>query len=85
MSNRRVTAFQIAITLDFKVAINSSIGDMSGDKRRLVKHQNSICCQKIDSEGGSMSWGIVMLIHKVSSSLILIQKNNAAGRRTLSI
>ena len=32
MSNKRVTAYQIPIPLDFKVAINSSIGDMSGDK-----------------------------------------------------
>ena len=32
MSRKRVTSYQIAIPLDFKVAINSSIGDMSGDK-----------------------------------------------------
>ena len=72
ISNKRVTAYQIAIPLDFKVTINSSVGDMSG-KRRLVKHHNSICPQKIDSEAG-MSWGIVMLVHKVSSPLILTQK-----------
>ena len=32
MSNLRVTAYQIAIPLDFKVAINGSIADMSEDR-----------------------------------------------------
>ena len=32
MSNKRVTAYQIAILLDFKVAVNSSIADMSRDR-----------------------------------------------------
>ena len=32
MSNKGVTAYQIAIPLDFKVAINSLIADMSWDR-----------------------------------------------------
>ena len=35
MSNKRVTAYQIAIPLDFKVAINGSIADMSWDRGGL--------------------------------------------------
>ena len=35
MSNKRVTAYQIAIPLDFKVAINSLIADMSWDRGGL--------------------------------------------------
>ena len=31
MSNKKVTAYQIAIPLDFKIAINSLIVDMSWD------------------------------------------------------
>ena len=64
MSNKKVTAYQVAIPLDFKVAINSSIADMSWDRGNL----------KIDSEAGSMSWSIVMLVYKVCSHLILTQK-----------
>ena len=32
MSNKKVAAYQIAIPLDFKVAINSLIADMSWEK-----------------------------------------------------
>ena len=32
MSNKKVTAYQIAIPLDFKDAINGSIVDMSWDR-----------------------------------------------------
>ena len=32
MSNKKVTAYHIAIPLDFKVAINSFIADMSLDR-----------------------------------------------------
>ena len=32
MNNKRVTAYQTKIPLDPKIAINSSIGDMPGDK-----------------------------------------------------
>ena len=35
MSNKKVTAYQIAIPLDFKVAINSLIADMSWDRGGL--------------------------------------------------
>ena len=35
MSNKNVTAYQIAIPLDFKVAINSLIADMSWDRGGL--------------------------------------------------
>ena len=35
MSYKRITAYQIAIPLDFKVAINSSIADMSRDRGGL--------------------------------------------------
>ena len=35
MSNKNVTAYQKAIPLDFKVAINSLIADMSWDKGGL--------------------------------------------------
>ena len=35
MSNKKVTAYQIAIPLDFKVAINSLIADMSLDRGGL--------------------------------------------------
>ena len=35
MSNLRVTAYQIAIPLDFKVAINGSIADWSEDRGGL--------------------------------------------------
>ena len=35
MSDKRVTVYQIAIPLDFKVAINSSIADVSGDRGGL--------------------------------------------------
>ena len=36
MKNKRVTAYQIAIPLDFKVAIHSSIADMSWDRGGLL-------------------------------------------------
>ena len=64
MSNKKVAAYQIAITLDFKVAINSLIADVLG-QRRSVKHKNYICNLKIESEAGNMSWSIVMLVYKV--------------------
>ena len=35
MSSKRVTAYQIAIPLDFKVAINNSIADVSWDRGGL--------------------------------------------------
>ena len=35
MSNKKITAYQIAIPLDFKVAINSFIADMSRDRGGL--------------------------------------------------
>ena len=35
MSNEKVTAYQIAIPLDFKVAINSFIADMSWNRGGL--------------------------------------------------
>ena len=71
MSNERVTAYQIAIPLDFKVAINSSIGDMSGDKCGKSSTRIIFDAKKIDSESGSTSWGSAML---VSTPLILTQK-----------
>ena len=73
MSNKKVTAYQIAIPLDFKVAINSLIADMSWDTGG-VKHKNYIFDLKIDSEAGSMSWSIVMLVYKVCSLFILTQR-----------
>ena len=77
MSNKKVTAYQIAIPLDFKVAINSLIADMSWDRgmgqRQSVKHKNYICNLKIDSQAGSMSWSIVMLVYRGCSLLILTQ------------
>ena len=36
ISNKRVTVYQIAIHLDFKVAINSSFADMSWDRGGLA-------------------------------------------------
>ena len=35
MNNKKVTVYQIAIPLDFKVAINGSIADMSWDRGGL--------------------------------------------------
>ena len=35
ISNKKVTAYQIAIPLNFKVAINSFIADMSWDRGGL--------------------------------------------------
>ena len=35
MSNKKVTAYQIAIPIDFKVAINSLIADMCRDRGGL--------------------------------------------------
>ena len=35
MTNKKVTAYQIAIPLDFKAAINSLIADMSWDRDDL--------------------------------------------------
>ena len=69
--NKKVTAYQIAIPLDFKVVINSIIADMSWDRG---KHKNYIYNLKIDSEAGSTSWSIVMLVYKVCSLLILTQR-----------
>ena len=39
-----------------------------------MKHKNYICNLKIDSEAGSMSWSIVMLVYKVCPVLILTQR-----------
>ena len=74
MSNKRVTVYQIATPLDFKVAINVSITDMSWDRGGLSSTVNYICCLKIDSEADSMSWSIVMLVYKACSPLILTQR-----------
>ena len=74
MSNKKVTAYQIAIPLDFKVAINSLIADMSWDRGGLSSTQNYICNLKIDSEAGRLSWSIVILVHKVCSLLTLTQR-----------
>ena len=75
MSNKRVTAYHIAVPLDFKAAINSSIGDVSGTKAARQALELYFC-QKTESEADSMSCGIVMLVHTriVSSPLILTQK-----------
>ena len=46
-------------------------------KKIGITHANcsaSLKCQKIDSEPGSMSWGIVMLEQKVSSPIIMTIK-----------
>ena len=74
MSNKKVTAYQTAIPLDFKVAINSLIAEMSWDRGGLSSTKNYICNLKIASEAGSMSWSIVMLVFKVCSLLILTQR-----------
>ena len=47
MGNKRVTAYQIAIPLDFKVAINSSIGDMSRDKGGLSNTRILFAARKL--------------------------------------
>ena len=40
MSNKKVTAYQIAKPLDFKVAIDSLIADMSRDRGGLSSTKN---------------------------------------------
>ena len=54
MSNKKVTAYQIAILLDFKVAINSLIADMSWDRGDLLSRKLYLQ-PKLDSEVGNMS------------------------------
>ena len=47
MSNKRVTAYQIAIPLDFKVAINSLIADMSWDRGGLSSTKIIFAARKL--------------------------------------
>ena len=74
MSNKKVTAYQIAISLDFKVAINSLNADMSWDRGGLSSTKKYFSNLKFDSEVSSKSWSIVMLVYKVCSLLSLTQR-----------